>query len=130
MIPPDVVAAIFPKQNKILLQFRINTPRSPLHWGLPAGRVEPEETGGAAISREMMEELGISFVPTGGPDFSCTSEGGRRFGAYVVGGYTGEITNNEPQHCGELAWFDLDELPDPLTPATAELLRIYRTHTE
>jgi 8-oxo-dGTP diphosphatase len=130
MNPPDVVAAIFEAQGKILLQYRINTPRSPLHWGLPAGTVEPGETGCEAITRDMAEELGVSFVPKGGPDFFCTSEGGKRFDAYMVKCYTGEIINNEPQHCGGLAWFVLGELPDPLTRATAELLRLYQTHTE
>jgi ADP-ribose pyrophosphatase YjhB (NUDIX family) len=126
MSSPDVVAAIFLAEGKILLQYRVNTPRSPLHWGLPAGRVEPGETGSEAISREMIEELGVSVVPTGGPDFSCTNEGGKRFDAYLVEDYTGEITNNEPEHCRELRWFELDDLPDPLALATAEILRLYR----
>ena len=125
MNSPDVVVAIFREQNKILLQYRINTPRSPQHWGLPAGTVEPGETGQAAINREMMEELGVSFTPTREPDFSLVTEGGKRFDAFVVDRYSGTLTNKEPFYCRELAWFNVYVLPTPLTPATAELLRLF-----
>ncbi len=125
MSSPDVVAAIFEEDRGVLLQFRINTPRSSQHWGLPAGTVEPGETAEAAIHREMKEELGVSFTPTRKPDFSCNAEGGRRFDAYVVESYAGVITNRDPMQCRELAWFQLDDLPEPLTPATEKLLRMY-----
>ena len=126
MNAPDVVAAIFHEQGRILLQYRISTPRWPLHWGLPAGGVESNETGPAAISREMMEELGVTFNPRGEPEFSCISEGGKRFDAYVVRHYLGRIVNNESLFCGELGWFDLNELPEPLTSTTSDLLRFFR----
>lgn len=126
MKAPDVVVAIFCKENKILLQYRINTPRAPGHWGLPAGTVERGETGKAAITREMRGELNVCFVPEHAPNFSYGSKGDKRFDAYVVQDYSGVITNNEPQHCRELKWFELDDLPDPLTLPTIELLRLYR----
>lgn len=126
MSPPDVVVAIFQANSEVLLQYRVNTTRSPEHWGLPAGTVEPGETGLAAIHREMLEELGVSFMPQRVPDYSCVAENGKRFDAYIVHGYTGSICNREPGFCRELAWFELDELPAPLTPATSELLRMHR----
>ena len=125
MDSPDVVVAIFREPGGVLLQYRINTPRSPEHWGLPAGTVEPGETAENAIHREMKEELGISFTPVRGPEYSCSADGGKRFDAFIVDSYTGVISNEEPMYCREHQWFQLDDLPDPLTPATQELLRMY-----
>jgi len=123
--PPNVVVAIFQEESKVLLQYRINTIRSPEHWGLPAGTVEPGETGAAAIHREMAEELGVSFTPQRSPEYSCTVEGGKQFDGYIVDTYQGIINNREPEYCKELAWFELKQLPSPLTSATVELLRLH-----
>jgi 8-oxo-dGTP pyrophosphatase MutT (NUDIX family) len=84
------------------------------------------ETGEVAIHRELIEELGVSFSPSREQDFSCTSEGGKRFDAFVVDHYNGTISNREPLYCGELAWFALHELPEPLTPATAQILGLLK----
>ena len=130
MSPPDVVVAIFQVSTKVLLQYRINTPRSPEHWGLPAGTVESDETGSEAIHREMREELGVCFTPSTDPEYSCIAENGKRFDAYIVHNYQGTIRNTEPQFCRELSWFELDELPAPLTSASSQLLQVHCTVTD
>ena len=38
------------------------------------------------------------------------------------------MANAEPMYRSELAWFDLDELPELLTPATAEILQVLRVN--
>lgn len=55
-------------------------------------------------------------------------EGGKRFDAFLVDRFAGTIANAEPMCCSELAWFDLDELPELLTPATAEILHVLRVN--
>jgi len=122
---PDVVVGIIQKYGEILLQYRINTPRCPNHWGLPAGTVESKESGAGAIHREMMEELGISVTTSLSPVLTCIEEGNKRFDAYLIDSYKGELRNNEPQFCRELSWFNPDQLPSPLTPATARILSDY-----
>ncbi len=79
-----------------------------------------------AIHREMMEELGVSFTPQRGPDYSYTSDDGKRFDAFVVNRYTGVITNREPTFCNEIAWFEINQLPKPLTTATEGVLQMHR----
>ncbi len=122
---PDVVAAILFSEGRVLLQYRINTSRAPCHWGLPAGRVEAGETPDQAVHRELGEELGIRFDPQLPPVLVYTAEGGERFDVFLVTEYAGEIANKEPHRCAELRWCALDELPQPMTSATAAILRAF-----
>ena len=40
--------------------------------------------------------------------------------------WSGQITNQEPQRCDQLAWFDMDSLPDNVVPYVRKALCNYR----
>ena len=54
-----VVAAIIQRAGRILIGQRKDLGHHPLKWEFPGGKVEPGETPGAALIRELQEELGI-----------------------------------------------------------------------
>jgi 8-oxo-dGTP diphosphatase len=55
----QVVAAIIERDGNILICRRTPEQSHPLKWEFPGGKVEPGETPGAALARELDEELGI-----------------------------------------------------------------------
>jgi 8-oxo-dGTP diphosphatase len=65
-----VVAAVLEKDGRYLITQRRATAVLPLMWEFPGGRVEPGETDGQALKREVLHRLGaqievgklISFV--------------------------------------------------------------------
>jgi 8-oxo-dGTP diphosphatase len=65
-----VVAAVLEKDGRYLITQRRATAVLPLLWEFPGGRVEPGETDGQALKREVLHRLGaqievgklISFV--------------------------------------------------------------------
>jgi 8-oxo-dGTP pyrophosphatase MutT (NUDIX family) len=58
--PVEVAIAILHRSGKFLMQLRDNTPGIvyPGHWGLFGGHLEPDETPEAALTRELLEEIG------------------------------------------------------------------------
>jgi 8-oxo-dGTP diphosphatase len=54
-----VVGAMIDKDGRYLITQRPQTASLPLLWEFPGGRVEPGETDGAALARELGEEIGI-----------------------------------------------------------------------
>jgi 8-oxo-dGTP diphosphatase len=55
----QVVAAIIERQGRFLICRRKPEQVHPLKWEFPGGKVEPGETPGQALARELEEELGI-----------------------------------------------------------------------
>lgn len=60
--PIHVAIAILHSSDQFLLQLRDNIPGIlyPGHWGLFGGHLEPGETPGVAIKRELLEEIGYA----------------------------------------------------------------------
>jgi 8-oxo-dGTP diphosphatase len=54
-----VVAAIIERQGRFLICRRKPEQVHPLKWEFPGGKMEPGETPGQALARELEEELGI-----------------------------------------------------------------------
>lgn len=59
--PIDVVCAIIEYDGKILLGKRSAPRKHAGFWELPGGKIDPNETPSAALSREIMEELGVTI---------------------------------------------------------------------
>ena len=72
--PIHVALAILYSSGKFLLQLRDNIPLIiyPGYWGLFGGHVEPGETPGVAVERELLEEIG--YTPPGLLEFGCYSD--------------------------------------------------------
>jgi 8-oxo-dGTP diphosphatase len=125
----DVVSALvwcggYGPDRRLLLQYRVNTPRHADHWSTPGGKVEPGESPEAAIARELEEEIGVHIAPPDEPAFTYEIEGGLRFAGYLVDAWYGEVANREPEFCAQIGWFAPGELPRPLTPGTRALIEL------
>lgn len=54
-----VVAAVLVRDRRVLVAQRAAHKREGMCWELPGGKVEKGETDGAALERELWEELGV-----------------------------------------------------------------------
>ena len=54
-----VVAAVIVGEGKVLACQRNGAGKFPLKWEFPGGKVRPEEAPGAALARELAEELNV-----------------------------------------------------------------------
>lgn len=112
------VNLILRKGNKILLMRRFNTGWNDGKYALMGGHVEDQENPIDAVMREAREELGLHLskdcleykmtMPVY-PDhiyiyFECQH-------------FDGQPTNNEPDQCDDLQFFDIDNLPQNIIDA-------------
>ncbi len=120
-----VGALIFNDKGQILLTKRSQKARNERGtWEAPGGAVEYGELRQDAIRREILEELGIEIEIL---DVLNTSdellEADKQH--WVPTTYLAKIKDNqkpviqEPEKCEKLQWFDLDDLPTPLSQVTA-----------
>jgi 8-oxo-dGTP pyrophosphatase MutT (NUDIX family) len=105
----------------VLLQLRQNTGYLDGCWAAgAAGHVELGETATGAAVREAREELGLQLVPraltpiavmqrTDGTDNPLEQ---RVDWFFACDEWAGEPQILEPRKCAELAWFELDALPE------------------
>ena len=56
----EVVAAVVMERDRVLLCQRHDGDHLPLLWEFPGGKIEANETPGAALLRELREELGVA----------------------------------------------------------------------
>ncbi len=128
-IVPSVYVMLM-KDGQIILARRYNTGYCDGEYSFPAGHLEGNETSTAALLREVKEEIGVELDPENiefvhlmhrkGPDderydvfFACEK-------------WEGEPKIMEPNKCDELAWFDLDKLPQNTIPYIAQATNSYR----
>lgn len=99
----------------------------------PAGHMDGHELATEAMIREGYEELGITIRPeqlwepltlfriVHGVD-------NERFELFFpLTDRDGEIVNNEPDKCDELAWFPIDALPDMTIPYIREVIQAWQS---
>jgi ADP-ribose pyrophosphatase YjhB (NUDIX family) len=118
-------AAITNAAGQLLLIQRLREPEAGV-WGLPGGKIDFGELAEAAVVREIAEELGIG-IELGG--LACIAEtiecGDRRH--WVAPVYHARMISGapklmEPEKHGGWAWYELDDLPENVTSATAQYL--------
>jgi 8-oxo-dGTP diphosphatase len=111
-------AAIRDETGRLLLIQRLREPEAGA-WGLPGGKIDFGERAEVTARREIEEELGIVIELAG---LACVAEtidagDGRHWVAPV---YAAKIVSGtprimEPEKHGGWGWFDLADLPEPLT---------------
>jgi 8-oxo-dGTP diphosphatase len=107
----QVVAALFLKDNKLLICQRTRYQPLPLKWEFPGGKIETGEQPHEALVREIDEELGV--VPVVGPEVARIQHTYKNGGTvnlrfYLVEKYSGELDNRIFR---DIRWVDRGELP-------------------
>jgi 8-oxo-dGTP diphosphatase len=126
----SVVAGVLRRGGRVLLAHRSPDRQwYPDAWDLPGGHVGAGEEPGAALRRELREELGVDAVVVGEP-FAAVRGRDFRMDVWVLDRWTGEPTNCAPAEHDALAWLTPDELgglvlADPRLP---DLLRAALGH--
>lgn len=117
---PAYVCVILRKDDRILLVERTNTGYFDNHWGIPGGFLEHNESLLEGAVREIHEEANaqvelenLTLVHVS----QFNTEHNKLLGFYFEAKiWKGELKNNEPHKHGQIAWFDLNNLPANLTP--------------
>lgn len=123
------------ESNKLLFVLRENTNFMPHHYGLPSGRVEPDENFLGATTREVYEEVGIKILPSQLRHVHTMhrrADDGRLWVDifFEVEHWTGEPINAEPHKHSEIKWLDLKNLPNNVVPNHKHALeKIYENIT-
>lgn len=125
-----VGAMIFDAEGKVFLAQRGPEARNERGtWEFPGGRVNYGETLVEAILREIHEEYGLRIEVEALLDVidHLLPEEGQHWVAptYIARHVSGEAVILEPQKCTGIGWFELDDLPAPLSLVSTENLRNY-----
>jgi ADP-ribose pyrophosphatase YjhB (NUDIX family) len=113
----------------VLLLRRYNTGYQDGNYSVVAGHLNGGERVKAAAIREAREEVGIHIA---GEDLDVVgvmhrlSDDERIDFFLTASRWTGRVTNQEPEKCDRLGWFDVDELPDNVIPYVRRALRNFR----
>lgn len=116
------VLAIIEKDGKFLLHKRKNTSFYEGWYSLVGGKLEGSESQTQGIIREVKEEIGVTVMPED-VEFVHTKHvapevtGTEYFYNYFrIKKWEGEPFVAEPDHCEEIEWFDLKNLPEQFVP--------------
>jgi len=117
------------RDGKLLLCKRIKAPEAG-HWNIVGGKVDHMERAEIAARREAEEETGLSIGPI--RYLGITEqliEADRQHWIsllYVTDDTSGDPQLTEPDKLSEIGWFDLDDLPQPLSVFTQTVLTYLR----
>jgi len=115
--------------DQVLLLHRFNTGYEDGKYSVVAGHLDGDEEVKAAAIREAREEVGIEISPR---DLRVVGVMHRKSNDERIDfflattSWSGEITNREPDRCDQLAWFDIDGLPDSVIPYVRKAFDNYR----
>ncbi|MGK6314910.1 NUDIX domain-containing protein [Neorhizobium sp. DT-125] len=109
--------------GKVLLCRRLKAPEAGF-WSIVGGKVDLMEPSSEAARREAEEESGLKI---GKVDYLCTVEeiveADRQHWIsliYITRDFSGEPALAEPDKLSEIGWFDLNDLPQPLSAFAAK----------
>ncbi len=119
------VYTILKRGNQVLMMRRFNTGYQDGDYSLPAGHIEAGEFPEEAAVRETKEEVGVEAndlqlvtVLYSDDNYVCF--------CFMTENWQGEIKNCEEDKCDDVRWFDLDALPENITPEVKLGLENYR----
>lgn len=109
----QVVAAVIRRGGKVLLASR-PVDKPPAGWEFPGGKIEPGESAGDALVRELAEELGVRVFP--GVELGFQQKG--RIALHFISAELPEQEIPTPREGQACFWVDLtSEPPAELLPA-------------
>lgn len=110
-MPLLVTAAVVVDNDKVLLTKRPDNKRHPGMWEFPGGKVEPGESPGDALRRELQEELGIDSQIDGIYEVVFYRYD---WGAVLILAYSCTLLGGPLQNLGvaEHRWVERQHLPD------------------
>jgi 8-oxo-dGTP diphosphatase len=126
---PSAVHLFLIRDSQVLLSRRFNTGYEDGKYSVVAGHLNGDEEVKAAMIREAREEVGVEISPL---DLQVVGVMHRKSNDERIDfflattSWSGEITNREPGKCDQLAWFDMDELPENVIPYVRRALDNYR----
>jgi 8-oxo-dGTP diphosphatase len=113
----------------ILLLRRYNTGYADGQYSSVAGHLDGNEQVKEAMIREAREEAGIELAEQ---DIQVVGVMHRKAAQERIDffltatSWSGEIVNNEPDKCDQLAWFPLDNLPENTIPYIKRAIENYQ----
>jgi len=117
------------RDGKLLLYRRTRPPEAD-HWNIVGGKIDHLEQSAIAAVREAEEESGLKI---GEISFLCVSEQifaeeGQHWVSimYLTTDFIGEPQVMEPEKLPEFGWFDLENLPKPLSRFVADAVEHLR----
>ena len=101
---------------------------APWAWTLPGGGVDKDEAPEQAAVREAMEETGLVVNSIGGEIGLYEGVWGRfdLVGVYWTGDFSGSLAMKPNFEIMARSWFDVDNLPEELSPANRRRIEAYR----
>jgi 8-oxo-dGTP diphosphatase len=117
-------SAIFDGHRRVLL---VKHTYGHFNWEIPGGMALPLEAPSRTAQRELEEETGL-VLPEGalsGVYYETTT---RRFGPMIHFvfrhfGREGLVAKANPPEIGDVGWFDLNDLPSPMSDFTERRIR-------
>jgi 8-oxo-dGTP diphosphatase len=113
-------------EGRVLFGQRRNTGWADGQLGLPSGHLEDGESATTGAAREAAEEIGVLLKPDALRLVHLMhhrTNSGRVALFFAVAGWSGEITNREPDKCAGWSFVDPADPPTPIVPYIAEALR-------
>jgi 8-oxo-dGTP diphosphatase len=108
-----IVTALLRDGNRLLLCHRSPQRRwYPDVWDLPGGHVEPGERPGAALAREVREELGVDIAAPSGAPLQEVRADTFDMQIWLIEAWTGSPVNVAPEEHDAIGWFTEDALGD------------------
>ncbi|MBP5531668.1 MAG: NUDIX domain-containing protein [Lentisphaeria bacterium] len=112
----EVVAAVIRRGGQVLLASR-PADKPPAGWEFPGGKIEPGETPGEALTREIWEELGVEATP--GAELETLVNG--RIRLHFIAAAIPDSAVPSPREHQQVFWAELTpEVPEKLLPADHE----------
>jgi ADP-ribose pyrophosphatase YjhB (NUDIX family) len=133
---PHAASLVFlVRDNNVLLMKRANTGWLDGYYTLPSGHIDEGESATTAAARETLEEIGLRVSEA---DLTCVHVDHRKDPGdslvyidffFVTATWQGEPYNAEPEKCSEIAWFDIDNLPENTVEIVKNALTGYKNGT-
>lgn len=101
---------------------------APWAWTLPGGGVNKNETPEEAAMREAFEETGLKVNSIAGEIGTYTGTLGKtdRVTFFYTGDFEGSLAMRPNLEIMARSWFDIDTLPDELSPGNRRRIEAYR----